>query len=158
MLKLSWLISLGISLFGFLMIEHFFTIQPEGTSGNGNLGAVGIALVLPFLILSLFTTFRYSSTIVYQAKDPLNRIFMITSLIVLIGVFIYFAYSYQQDVIKLLGGPTSNPDSKIYQYPILNQFTNHIFFNFYTFGLIHTVSGLIGSIFGWFKPKKESPE
>ena len=155
LLKLSWLISLGISLFVFLMIEHFFTIQPEGTSGSGNLGAVGIALVLPFLILSLFTTFRYLSTFVNQTKDPLNRVFTIISMIVLLNIFIYFAYSYQQDVFESLGGSTSNPNSQIYQYPLLNQYTNHIFFNFYTFGLVHTFSGLIGSIVGWFKPKKE---
>ncbi len=159
LLKLSWLISLGISLFGFLMIENFFTIHPEGTSGSGNLGAVGIALVFPFLILSLFTTFRYFSNASNQAKNHLNPAITIIVGIILIGFFVYFANEYWHDVIVSLGGSTTDPGSKIYQYPLLNQYTNHIFFNFYTFGLIHTVSGVIGGLVGWLKPKKEeSPE
>ncbi|HWL25460.1 MAG TPA: nucleoside-diphosphate sugar epimerase [Ureibacillus sp.] len=155
MLKLSWLISLGISLIGFLIIESFFTIQPEGSSGSGNLGAVGIALVLPFLLLSLYTTYRYFSTLLGQSTDTLNRVLILVSSIVLFGVFLYFSNEYRTDVIDSLGGPTTDPNSKIYQYPLLNQFTNSIFFNFYTFGLIHTISGVIGGLVGWIRPKKE---
>ena len=58
MLRLSWLISIGISLFGVLLIEHFFTITADDSGrANGNLGAVGLALVLPFILLSLSTFF-----------------------------------------------------------------------------------------------------
>lgn len=155
LLRLSWLISLGISLLGFIIIEHFFTIQPEGVSGSGNSGAIGIALVLPFLLLSLFTTYRYFSELSRNAKDKLNRIFAFVSGIILIGIFIYFANGYKNDIIESLGGPTTDPNSKIYGFPLLNQYTNHVFFNFYTFGLVHTISGLIGGFVGLSKPKKE---
>ncbi len=155
LLKLSWMISLGISLLGFLVIENFFTIQPKGISGSGNLGAVGIALVFPFLLLSLFTTYRYFFTLSNQAKNRLNRVITVITGFVLLGIFIYSSISYKNDIFESLGGSTTNPDSTIFQYPLLNQYTNHLFFNFYTFGLVHTISGLIGGLIGWFKPKKE---
>lgn len=53
MLRLSWLISMGISLFGVMIIQHFFTMKPDKTANAGNLGALGIALVAPFILLSL---------------------------------------------------------------------------------------------------------
>nr|WP_106780281.1 nucleoside-diphosphate sugar epimerase [Lysinibacillus timonensis] len=155
MLKLSWLISLGISLIGFMIIEHFFTIQPDGISGSGNLGAVGIALVFPFLILSLFITYRYFSTITQQAKHPFIRCLFLLSGVGLFIIFTYFANGYKNDVLFSLGGPTSDPNSKIYQYPLLNQYTNRIFFNFYTFGIVHSISVVIGCFVGLLKPKKE---
>lgn len=158
MLKLSWLISLGISLIGFLVIEHFFTIQPEGVSGNGNLGAVGITLVLPFLLLSLLTTFRYFLVLSQNMKDTINKIIFIISSFILIGVFVYFSIDYKNTILASLGGPVSDPNSTIYGFPLLNQYTNHIFFNFYTFALVHTVSGTIGIIIGLLKPVKIKEE
>ena len=158
MLKLSWLISLGISLLGFLIIENFFTIKPEGVSGNGNLGAVGMALVLPFLLLSLLTTFRYFLTVSKQASDRLVKVISFIGGFALIGVLLYFAIDYKNNVLESLGGPVSNPDSKIYGYPILNQYTNRVYYNFYTFALIHSISGLVGAIVGILNTEKKKEE
>lgn len=155
MLKLSWLISLGISLIGFLVIEHFFAIHPENFSGSGNLGAVGIALVLPFLLLSLLTTFRYFLVLSRNTIGQINKLITVISCFILIGIFIHFSLDYKNGVIDLLGGPISDPESEIYGFPVLNQYTNHIFFNFYTFALVHTISGTIGTMIGILKPEKE---
>lgn len=157
-LKLSWLISLGISLIGFLVIEHFFTIQPEKVSGSGNLGAVGITLILPFLLLSLLTTCRYFLVLFQNTIGQINKIITVISGFILIGIFIYFSIDYKNDVINSLNGPTWDPESEIYGLPTLNQYTNHIFFNFYTFALVHTISGTIGTIIGILKREKEKKE
>mgnify|MGYP003418036587 CR=1 FL=1 len=75
MLRLSWLISIGISLFGVLLIEHFFTLTADGNETHGgNLGAVGLALIAPFILLSLFITFRYFTERSRMARDRILRI------------------------------------------------------------------------------------
>ena len=154
MLRLSWLISMGISLFGVMIIEHFFTLNPDGESGDGNLGAVGLALVIPFLLLSIFTTFRLFLQTSRHAKDNMMRTILLVFGVALLAVVTYYAIEYKNDAFVALGGTTKDPGSTIYGYPLLNQYTNHIFVNFYTFAIIHTASALIGAVVGIFKPEK----
>ncbi|MEO4052002.1 nucleoside-diphosphate sugar epimerase [Solibacillus sp. CAU 1738] len=158
MLRLSWLISIGISLFGVMVIEHFFTLTPEGIAGSGNLGAVGIALVIPFILLSLFTTFRYFTEASRNAGDPILRGILIIAGIGLIIATAYYANVYKNEVYSSLGGTTNDAGSVIYGFPVLNEYTNRIFINFYTFACIHTISAITGAVFGIIKPKKEMPQ
>ncbi|MGM9951388.1 MAG: nucleoside-diphosphate sugar epimerase [Lysinibacillus sp.] len=157
MLRLSWLISVGISLFGVLLIEHFFTITADekGTAG-GNLGAVGLALAAPFILLSLFITFRYFTELSRQAKDLILRVCLLIGGIALAGAFMYFALDYKDDVYASLGGTTSEKGSIIYGFPILNEYTNNVFINFYTFALLHTIGAIAGGVFGILRPQKQA--
>lgn len=157
MLRLSWLISIGISLFGVMIIQHFFTLSPDGESSGGNLGAVGLALVLPFLLLSLFITFRFALQVSRRSKDTIMRNILLIFGFALIGVFIYYAIDYRNEAYEALGGTTLDKTSTIYGYPVLNQYTNHIFLNFYTFAIIHTVSAVIGGMIGVFKSDDTPP-
>ena len=97
MLRLSWLISMGISLFGVMIIEHFFTLNPDGESGAGNLGAVGLALVMPFLLLSVFTTFRLFLQTSRHAKDNMMRTILLVFGVALLAVVTYYAIEYKND-------------------------------------------------------------
>lgn len=161
LLRLSWFISLGISLIGFLIIGNMFTIRPDGTLENESLGFVGIIFVLPFILLSLFTTFRYFHYLTKSTNDRLMKSLSIVGGFILIFVLIYFTIDYKNEVIESLGGPSTNVNSTIYNLPLLNAYTNTIFFNFYTFALIHSIFGLIGAFMALIRPemkKEELPE
>ncbi len=155
MLRLSWLISMGISLFGVMLIQYFFKMKPEETAEAGNLGALGIALIIPFLILSLFITYRFFVESARHAHDRLMRIIYLIFGVALLVVFIYYANDFKNDVYTSLGGNTKALGSQIYGFPVLNEYTNHVFINFYTFGIIHTISGLIGAFVGIIKSSKK---
>lgn len=156
MLRLSWLISMGISLFGVMIIQHFFTMKPDDVANGGNLGALGLALVIPFLILSIFITFRFFVENARRTNDQLMRLIYLVFGVALLAVLIYYANDFKNDIYVSLGGDTKTPDSQIYGFPILNEYTNNIFLNVYTFGIIHTISGLLGALIGIFKPAKLS--
>lgn len=151
MLKLSWLISLGITLIGFLIIQQFFTIQPEGVSANGNLGLVGIVIVIPFLLLSLFTNYRFFLLQIKEGKDQVMKIISIFGGFFMIAVLFYLVIDYKNTVITSL-------KLKIDQFPQLNEYTYDIYFNFYTYALVHSVSGVIGTIVGFIQSKKIKEE
>ena len=155
MLRLSWLISLGISLFGVMIIQHFFTVKPDDVADGGNLGALGLALVAPFILLSLFITYRFFVVSSRNAKDHLMRMIYFIFGVALLVVLIFYSIDFKDSVYTSLGGDTTTPASVIYGFPVLNEYTNHVFLNFYTFGIIHTISGLIGSIVGMVKPDKQ---
>lgn len=155
MLRLSWLISLGISLFGVMMIQHFFTVKPDDVANGGNLGALGLALVAPFIVLSLFITFRFFVESARNAKDQIMRMIYFVFGVALLIAFIFYAVDFSKDVYASLGGDTKKEGSTIYGFPVLNEYTNHVFLNFYTFGIVHTLSALIGTIVGMVKPGKQ---
>ena len=158
MLRLSWLISMGISLFGVMIIQHFFTVKPDEVANGGNLGALGIALVVPFILLSLFTTFRFFAESARHANDHLMRMIYFVFGVALVVVLLYYANDYKTTVFERLGGDTKTAGSQIYGFPLLNEYTNSIFINFYTFGIVHAIAGLIGALVGMLRPAKQVTE
>lgn len=155
MMRLSWLISMGISLFGVLLIEHFFTMQlGDNGAADGNLGALGLALVAPFILLSLVITFRYFTTLSRNSVDLLMRSIYIGFGIVFFIAIIYFAIDYKNEVFAELGGTTKDPNSIIYGFPWLNEYTNRVYINFYTFAATHSFIAIIGAVTGMFTNKQ----
>lgn len=137
-----------------MIIEYFFTFQPENTVKHGNLGIVGIVLVAPFILLSSFITFRFSTELSRHAQDKMLRNILLIAGVGLVLVTSYYAWQYKNEVYASLGGTTSDPNSKIYGFPILNEYTNRAVINYYTFLLIHTLSAIAGAVYGIVKPKK----
>lgn len=158
MLRLSWLISMGISLFSIMIIQHFFTIKPDDVAKAGNLGAIGLALAAPFILLSLFSTYRFFLVSSQQARDKLMRFIYLIFGFALLAVLIFYALEFKNDVYASLGGNTLTNGSQIYGFPVLNEYTNHVFINFYTFGIVHVIIALIASIMGIFKKTQEKEE
>ena len=151
MQRLSWIISSSIAIFGVMLIQYFY----QFTSDTGNLGVVGIAIVLPFVLLCLFITSRYFYSASKAMNDKLMLIFYNIFGIVMVVALIYFAMDYRNDVFQTLGGGTANPNSKIYGEFWLNSETSNVYFNFYTIVATITITAVISSFSSfWIKENK----
>lgn len=143
LLRLSWLISLGLSLLGVLIVGNLYMHSEQNAE---SFGFIGMVLVIPFLLLSLFITYRYFLVASSNAMDRIMKLFSFVGGFVLIGVLIFFAINYKNDVLSNVGASSSDTI-----LPTLNQQTYSVYFNFYTFALIHSISGLIGGFVGLSK-------
>jgi uncharacterized membrane protein len=127
----------GLAVLCLLMVAGIeaLTIDPQTISGNGNLA---LLLIIPFLmVLTIFLTALF-----LFFKEVINEKWKLLFSIILPFVIIFSLARIWQDgseLISLLGGGPVDPDSKIYRFPWLNQYTNTIFFNVY---LIVFLSGL----------------
>lgn len=157
MQRLSWLISIAIAFFGVMIIEHFFAMAPGDVERGGNLGAFGIALVAPFILLSLYITYRFFMTASHNTTQPVYRLGSLLLGILFVSVMYHYANDYKMDVYAQLGGDANNPHSIIYGYPPLNEYTNHIFVNFYTFFFVHGLVAVIAGFIGMFKKAETTP-
>jgi ABC-type maltose transport system permease subunit len=115
----------------FVLID-VFTLKNdrEGVSGNGNPGLLFIIPVIPLYIAMLVYVYRISQKYFFSQNNP--RLYL--------GIFIALAlacifgeYQQIQSHLRALGGGPSTPDSVIYHFPWLNQYTNTMFFNLYTY-------------------------
>lgn len=122
----------------FIYLVDLFTIKPSVISGNGN---VGLLFLLPALIVFFFfarSFWRILGSIQLKSSTwVLIRFGGITLLL----LFCFLEYHFTINLINNLGGAPGNETSRIYRYPWLNQYTNTIFINFYTLGLM--VTGVI---------------
>ena len=146
MIRLSWLISSGISIFGVMVIQYFYQMS---------LGIVGLALVLPFVSLCLFITFKYFSYLASKEMDGITRFIYIVFGILFIGVLIYFAIDYKNTVFAELGGTIHDENSAIYGMGWLNEKTSIIYFNFYTISIAISITAFIGYISSLFSGQRE---
>lgn len=112
-----------------VMVKEF-TFGPEVFTGNGN----PVILLFPFVILtfSLFGFEWYVRLREGQFQPKTWRNLLIGSLILLI-LSIILEIFFVKDIVKQLGGTPTNADSRIYRFPWLNQYTNTLFVNVYTF-------------------------
>ena len=146
LIRLSWLISCGISIFGVMVIQYFYQMS---------LGVVGLALVLPFVLLCLFITFKYFS---YQASKEMDQIMPFIYLVfglLFIGFLLYFAIDYKNTVFAELGGTIYDENSAIYGMSWLNDKTSIIYFNFYTILITISITAFIGYISSLLRGRKE---
>lgn len=151
MIRLSWIISIGIAIFGVMLIQYFYQFSSE----TGNLGIVGITIVTPFVLLCLFITFRFFNQLGKQPSDSINRIAYLVFGPLFIAMLIYYENDYKQSVFAKLGGTTSDPQSKIYGMHWLNAETSKIYFNFYTIVILIASVAIISYAIGSFQYKRK---
>ena len=151
LLRLSWLISCGIAIFGVMLIQYFYQMK----SDTGNLGIVGIVLVIPFVLLCLFITFKYFSYLAAIKIDTITRTIYIIFGILFVSVLFYFAIDYKDMVYTELGGTTYDKESAIYGMSWLNEKTSVIYFNFYTILIAISTTAFIGYVSNLIRGKKE---
>lgn len=121
----------------FIYLVDVFTINPSVTSGNGN---VGLLFLIPALIVfSLFARSFWRILGSIQLKSSTWVLIRFGGIILLL-LFCFLEYHFTINLINKLGGAPGNESSRIYRYPWLNQYTNTVFINFYTLGLM--VSGV----------------
>ncbi|MCJ1909009.1 hypothetical protein [Planococcus ruber] len=133
-----------LSFLGFYLIENVFTIEPQVTSGNGNLGMLIILLLSPIFFVSYFYTFKKTREVFYKVQKKIIKALILSLLLLLIVVLVFLNIEYTNELIIALGGTPSDPDSRIFRFGWFNQYTNSIYFNLYTFLLTHILAVIIG--------------
>lgn len=83
------------------------------------------------------------------------KFFSIAGGFLLIGTLVHFSLDYKNDILSSLNGANVGG---IFKLPKLNEYTYTIYFNFYTFALIHAVVGVIAALFGLLNPKTKKEE
>jgi hypothetical protein len=141
-----WVVSFVLSYLGFYLIENIFTIRPDVTSGNGNLGILVIIGLMPIFILSYFLTYKQSREVSNTFKNRKMKVVILSLLVLCCALLIFLIVNYTDELVIALGGTPSNPDSRIYRFGWFNQYTNSLFFNAYTFLLTHIVAVVLGII------------
>ncbi|AJY74939.1 hypothetical protein VN24_10495 [Paenibacillus beijingensis] len=115
-------------------LAYLFTLKYRGTShgisGNGNLGLMFIFPAIPIYIVALIYTYRTSRQL--PLGPGMTKLSLI-GLTLLIVACTYGEYAMINRLLHHLGGGTNDPNSVIYRYSFLNQYTNKLFFNAYTF-------------------------
>ncbi|OXM13907.1 hypothetical protein CGZ75_12910 [Paenibacillus herberti] len=130
--RLLWLIIFILLSSAAICLLSLFTIKPYRISGNGNLGLLFIPPFFIFLVGALF--FCY---LVIQ-KMRMNRFIPLTALFVFL-IAGFQEYNFVRNRIHALGGWTDNPDSKVYRFGWLNQYTNDMWFNGYVWLMVFSV-------------------
>lgn len=140
----SLLIASVVSIIGFIAIA-VCTISPDVYSGNGNPALLFYPVaIVPYGIL-LYLIIQHASQI------SLTRLKWAGFLAVILFILCILGEIYQvQQLIAALGGGPDNPESKIYRFGWLNQYTNTFYFNPFTFMLGVTVSVGVGLMKGRF--------
>lgn len=136
----SLLIASIISIIGFVTID-IFTISPDVYSGNGNPALLFYPVaIVPYGILLYLIVQRAS-------RISLTRFKWAGLLAIILFILCILGEIYQvQQLIAALGGGPDNPESKIYRFGWLNQYTNTFYFNPFTFMLGVILSIGIGLI------------
>lgn len=147
MLSRQLIIYFLLCLVAILMVKEF-SFSSESFSGNGN----PVILIFPFVLLT-FGLFGYE--LFLKLKDAAFkrttwRNFVVCSFIVLFAASV-LEISYFNELIQKLGGPPTNEESRIYRFPWLNQYTNTIFVNFYSFLIYASTLAFFTSLYRWIK-------
>lgn len=140
-MRLSFFISIFLSLIGVMIVQSLF--MSNAVDGNNTyLGFFGLVFVVPFILLSLFITYRYFSTIVKQTKEKFIKGITILASLLLLVFLGFYSLEYKNQHL---------PNSAL--FPPLTDKTFQVYLNFYTFAFIHTVSAFIGGVVALFKKK-----
>lgn len=147
MLSRQLIIYFLLCLVAILMVKEF-SFSPESFSGNGN----PVILIFPFVLLT-FGLFGYELFLKLKEasfkKAAWRNVVLFSFIFFLAASMLEFEYS--NELIHKLGGTPTNEESRIYHFPLLNQYTNTIFVNFYTFLIYSSILTFFTSFYQWLK-------
>jgi hypothetical protein len=121
-----------------LYLTELFTIEPHVTSGNGN---PGLLIMMLAAFSFLFFGRELWKVLTHMSISKRGLLFMSIGSFCIFSMFAFLEITYVLDLIKQLGGPPSNVNSKIYRFGWINQYTNTFYVNAYT--LLIFISSII---------------
>ncbi|WP_221248207.1 hypothetical protein [Anoxybacillus mongoliensis] len=112
-----------------LYLTELFTIEPHVTSGNGN---PGLLIIMLAAISFLFFGRGLWKILTNMSISKRGLLFMGIGSLCILSMSAFLEIIYVLDLIKQLGGPPSNINSRIYRFSWINQYTNTVYVNAYT--------------------------
>lgn len=153
--KLAYMVVLAFLCILLIAGIEAMTIDPRRTSGNGNLAVV---VIIPFLILLPI----YLIALFIFVKEVMNgKRKLVLSIILPLIIIFSLARMWQDslELISLLGGGPLVPESRIYRFPWLNQYTNTMFFNIYLLVFLSALAIWGGAVLSSYKgTKSQTPQ
>ncbi|WP_422124464.1 hypothetical protein DHX103_06505 [Planococcus sp. X10-3] len=146
-LLVLYVVSTGMVMLGFYAI-NFFT-EPVGEDGagggNGNPGLFPVVFIMPFFFYFLYGTVEISMRLAesYRKKRTLF-VSLVLSVLATISIAIYTflkAEALRTDILQ-----KRDDLETASEFPLLNTFSNSIFFNPLTFVLVVLVCYMIGAL------------
>lgn len=134
----------------FLELVDLFTfrLKPGGhLSGNGNPALLFFFIFIPLYVLFIgLISFISSTWFIGDFKRQKYHVILLFLAIILILLLVFMEYLYMSEVFSSLGGSPDNPDSVIYRWGRLNQYTNTAYINMITYSLGILMSIIIGYV------------
>ncbi|WP_276352523.1 hypothetical protein [Cohnella caldifontis] len=125
-------LSLSAAFFGFVRLFTFAYKTGGPVSGNGN---PGLLIAFPALVFYSVTLFYIYKAGRYFFRFGNRRVASRYPLVLFFPLAVcgYGEFRFARSLLRHLGGGPGDPDSVIYRWPLLNQYTNTMFLNAYTF-------------------------
>ncbi|MBP3962866.1 hypothetical protein [Paenibacillus lignilyticus] len=128
---IALVILLALSALFFYGVDLFTMDGTRHSSGNGNPGLIAVALASSVYIPLLLLTVTLSYTRFRQRKAAIRWLIVLFSCCI-VSTSIYGEIHFINQQLNILGD-WDDPESKLYRFSLLNQYTNTFFFNGYTF-------------------------
>jgi len=145
---------LVINIVGFYLI-YSLTVSPNQISGNGNLALLFmVPMTVIFMALNIFLGIKANHFLQRQSK--LVTMLFITAMVAVFLVLLSAEITFVNNLMDQLGGRPDNPESKIYRWGWLNQYTNSIYFNQFTFGMGLVASSTVGAAIALLQRQKSN--
>ncbi|MDQ0888541.1 hypothetical protein QFZ81_003629 [Paenibacillus sp. V4I9] len=136
-------------------LVNLFTLEYRGEgygiSGNGNLGLLFIFPAVPVYLFMLIFVYKVGGSY-YRHRKNITTLSVI--LLSLLCFSVYGECYLIHSLLHHLGGGPNSPDSVIYRFGWLNQYTNTLYFNFYSFTIGVLLTLLICSCVEIFRRRK----
>lgn len=121
---------LTINVFMVFMVDLFTFVKRIGISGNGNPGI--IALILAWIVFGLFLVVLFIYGIKFFSKENRegNYMYPLAMIVIVLISSTLLAAKFKR-LGEIFNGLPTEPESLLYGFGLLNQYTNTLFYNFY---------------------------
>lgn len=98
----------------------------------------------PIFAINYYLTFKLARRKLSTIENKRLKIGIFLILIIFCLLLVMAIINYRNELINSLGGPPTDPESRIYRFGWFNQYTNSMYFNIYTFLITHIIAVIIG--------------